>query len=89
VRLHPRTQSANFAKSNLAIAILGLIDETDLTLIEAIQALQDIQTGLLKHELRAERHNHEDEYGDLPKADEACDTGGCPGNYPSRLTSGS
>ena len=74
MRLHPRTQAANIAKSTFAMEVWRLLEASDMTTVEALQAVAQVQADLVKILLRGERHpKHE------CKADEACERKRCPG----------
>lgn len=76
MRLHPRMQAANIAKAEFAIKVWGLLDDADLTTIEALQAVAQVQSDLAKILLRGERHPKHQH-----KADEACERKKCPGRW--------
>lgn len=79
MRLHPRTQPANIARAKLAYDVWKLIADADLTDAEALQAVAEVQAGLVKGLLRAGRHPGHG--SDECKAGEACEVAGCPGNW--------
>lgn len=69
MRVHPRAALVRRAKLAMDAAVTTIADEHELTYAEALQCLVEIQGGLLKYALRAERHpGREDALG----ADEAC-----------------
>jgi hypothetical protein len=75
MRLHPRTQVASVARSTFVADALRLLYDSNMTDIEAAQAVNELQATLLKSMLRRERHPHHE-----CKADEACDRKTCPGS---------
>ena len=77
MRLHPRTQAANIARSTFAMEVWRLLEASDMTTVEALQAVALVQADLAKILLRGERHP-----GHEHKADEACERMKCPGRWP-------
>lgn len=67
MKLHERTIPVQAATAQLKLTLLGFQDEHDLTDVEMLGALQEIEGNITRRLLRAERHPNDPDR----KADEA------------------
>jgi hypothetical protein len=66
MKIHPRVSIVAKARSELAIALLNIVENNDLTYGEIHSIINDEQSSWIKYQIREERHpNNPDKPGGL------------------------